>query len=262
MFLAYKLIKPFFLPPGVFLALMFAGLVFLAAKRHKTGRLILTVTFIGFALISTDVVSTLLAGSLVSDDYGNKSADGLYGAEAIVILHGGMWEKDGARPFDELNGQSLHRLLRGIDIYHELSGSVPVIYVGGTGNPFKPVSTAGIVAKEMAVRLGVNERMFYTERESRNTYENGVNALKMLDGLFPGEMHHVILVTSVLHMKRSKLIFEKLGAVVTPCAADYETGGLKLNITSFLPSMGAFMTSYSAIHEWLGIIAYRLCGAL
>jgi len=55
---------------------------------------------------------------------------------------------------------------------------------------------------------------------------------------------------------------KSIGLDPLPEAADYPLRVLAIDPLSFLPSAGNFKISSSCIHEWIGIIAYRLMGRL
>lgn len=73
----------------------------------------------------------------------------------------------------------------------------------------------------------------------------------------------VLLVTSAWHMKRARLMFEKYASSVeVVCApADFENSivaARPFSFLDFLPDPGAFMGNSVALHEWVGIVGYKL----
>ena len=73
----------------------------------------------------------------------------------------------------------------------------------------------------------------------------------------------VLLVTSAWHMKRERLMFEKYApSVEVVCApADFENSivaARPFSFSDFLPDPGAFMGNRVALHEWVGIVGYKL----
>lgn len=73
----------------------------------------------------------------------------------------------------------------------------------------------------------------------------------------------VLLVTSAWHMKRARLMFEKyVPSVEVVCApADFENSivaARPFSFSAFLPDPGAFMGNSVALHEWVGIVGYKL----
>ena len=103
--------------------------------------------------------------------------------------------------------------------------------------------------------MGIAPQRLLLESASRNTYENAVFSAAM-----PGidKSQPWLLVTSAWHMPRAMATFEKAGWNVTAYPVDFLTGA------------GADWTDYrwshslwdTALHEYLGLLAYRLSGKL
>jgi len=73
----------------------------------------------------------------------------------------------------------------------------------------------------------------------------------------------ILLVTSAWHMKRARLMFEKYAPdIEVVCApADFENSivaARPFSFSDFLPDPGAFMGNSVALHEWVGILGYKL----
>ena len=269
MFNILQLIKPFLLPPTAIFIGLLAVFYLLVVKKWKWARRILVMVLVGYYLLSTGPVTYLLVRSLeravprvvraeaILEEAGKSEP------EAIVILAGGAGKKGAARPISELQGPSWRRLWRGIELYREYGGKVPILYSGGSGDPFDQASIEAELAKEYALSMGIPASDFWTETTSRNTYENVQETKRILDQHFPGQStHRVILVTSSTHMPRSILVMLKAGLSPIPAPADFPVATFPLDPFSFLPSAQAWMVSTKCLHEWIGIIAYRLMGRL
>lgn len=269
MFTILKLIKSLLLPPTAIFIGLLAVFYLLVVKKWKWARRILVVVLVGYYLLSTGPVAYLLVRSLektvsriVSAEAAPEDA-GKSEPEAIVILAGGAGKKGRNRPRHELQGPSWRRLWHGIELYREYGGAVPILYSGGSGDPFDQASIEAELAREYALSIGVPASDFWTETTSRNTYENVRETKWILDQRFPGQStHRVILITSSTHMLRSVLVMLKAGLDPIPAPADFPILALPLDPLSFLPSVQALMVSSSCLHEWIGIIAYRLMGRL
>lgn len=261
MFTILKLIKPFFLPPVLVLVGMAAALLLTVRKKRKWTVRVLTVTLLGYYLLSIEPVAYFLVRSLESAV--PQAAAGGEEPVAILVLAGGYKRQGGARPFPELGGPSWRRLWRGIEIYRERRGEIPIIYAGGSGDPFVSSPGQARLARDYAVAMGVPPDDFRVEETSRDTYENAREARAILEKEFPGTGPlRVILVTSSTHMLRSVLVLRKAGFDPIPAPADYPIGRIDLSPLTFYPSPGVFLISTRCIHEWIGIAAYRLQGRL
>ena len=70
----------------------------------------------------------------------------------------------------------------------------------------------------------------------------------------------IILVTSAIHMKRSKLIFEKSGFDVFCYAVDFASKPTKIDGYTWLPDYGRLSLPFSAIKEYVGMLKIFLDG--
>ena len=269
MFTILKLIKPFLLPPTAIFIGLLAVFYLLVVKKWRWARIILAVVLIGYYFLSTGPVAYLLVRSLEGTVGRVVRAEAIPGdagesePEAIVILAGGVSRKGRNRPRHELQGPSWRRLWHGIEIYRKRGGKIPILYSGGSGNPFDQESIEAELAREYALSIGLPSSDFWIETTSRNTYENVRETKRLLDQRLPGQpTHRVILVTSSSHMLRSVLIMLKAGLDPIPSPADFPIVALPLDPLSFFPSAEALMVSSSCLHEWIGIIAYRMMGRL
>ena len=261
MFTLFKLLKPFFLPPVLILLGMAAALVLAARKKWKWTVRILALTLLGYYLLSIEPVAYLLVRSLERSVPG--AAVGQGEPAAILILAGGHKRAGGARPFAELAGPSWRRLWRGIEIYRERGGEIPIIFAGGSGDPFDPSPGQARLARSYALAAGVPPEDFRIEETSRDTFENAREAKAILEREFPGDgPSRVILVTSSIHMLRSVLVARKAGLDPVPAPADYPIGRVPLSPLAFYTYPENFLISTRCLHEWMGIAAYRLMGRL
>ena len=260
MFTVIKLLKPLIFPAFLVLAGLAAALILAVRKKRKWTVRVLAATLIGYYLFSIEPTAYYLGRSLeaaVPDPSGEKDP------AAILILSGGFRRAGGRRPFSELSGPTWRRLWRGIEIYRELEGEVPILFSGGSGDPFEPEPGQARLCREYALAMGIPEEDFRIEEISRNTFENIREARRILDREFPGEeRHRVILVTSASHMLRSVLIAKKAGLDPVPAPADYGYGRPVTSPFSFYPGAQPLLISTRCLNEWFGIIVYRLMGRL
>jgi uncharacterized SAM-binding protein YcdF (DUF218 family) len=259
----YDLLKIFFLPFTLISIGMVTCIYLLFRRKYRAGRLLLIIVFLIYYLLSINPIAGMLSLSLMHKDEVNESGLNMEKAEAIVVLSGGVFKKGGYRPFHELSGNSWRRLWHGIEVYRELEGQVPIFYVGGAGKTSKAASVEAELAKSYAVIIGIPNEKLWTGTKSRNTYESGMEIKQVLDLHFPEvKMHKIILITSATHMMRAMMVMKEAGLNVVPSSADYLRGGLGIRISSFIPTVGNFSTSYIALHEWMGIIVYRMLGRI
>ena len=178
-----------------------------------------------------------------------------------AIVLGGMaeWDNSHERLSIRRGGD---RIWQAINLYH--LGRVDKILISGS-NGF--VMDNGLDEanqfKQVLRENGIPESDILVETKSKNTYENAIESKKVLDN--HPELHSYLLVTSALHMRRSKAIFEKAGFENFGCfTTDHYTGtkrGYKLD-QYFIPN-GSTMSDWSKlIHEWVGYSSYWVAGYL
>lgn len=90
---------------------------------------------------------------------------------------------------------------------------------------------------------GIDPSRVILETKSTNTYENAIYCASLVR---PTRQERWLLVTGALHMPRAVASFQKAGFRVEPWPVYGATSE-------------ASMVS-SAIHEWIGLVAYRLLG--
>ena len=90
------------------------------------------------------------------------------------------------------------------------------------------------------------------ETNSRNTWENARETMKL-------GYEKVVLVTSAYHIKRSVYCFNRQGVSVIAAPTDYKCDrGYNYDFFSFLPSISCLNNSYLALHEYVGLLIYRI----
>jgi len=116
--------------------------------------------------------------------------------------------------------------------------------------------TQAEVAGRFFMEAGINPHRLILETESHNTFENAVLSKKLVD---PEPSENWLLVTSAFHMPRSMAVFNAADWTVIPFPTDYRSlpdGELnwRFDVASRLREADL------ALHEWIGLVAYRLMG--
>ena len=128
-----------------------------------------------------------------------------------------------------------------------------VFDVGGPTPP-PPGRAEADEAADVLVALGVARERIEVERQSRNTYENAVDAAALAHPK-PGEVY--ALVTSAFHMPRAVGCFRAAGFTVVADPVAYHwlgDNGLGFDITGGLEALDL------AVHEYSGLASYRWLG--
>lgn len=257
-----KVLGTLLAPPALIAVGLVVALVFWR-RRPRWGVAVLVAVLIVYVLLATEPFSYALAWTLEHRYRTQPSPAALADVQAIVVLAGGASKGTARQPLAELSGASWRRLWRGIELHRALGGTVPILYVGGSGDPFDPVSTEAALARSYAVAMGVAAEQFWIEDTSRSTFENGRAATRVLAERVPDASgRRIALVTSARHLPRAMAVFRKIGIDAVPVAADVTTGEFRIDLLDVLPSASAFSSSMSSIHEWVGILGYRVLGRI
>ena len=175
--------------------------------------------------------------------------------DGIVILDGGVqWRVFATRDVQGHN-TSVFRILAGADLARRFPAAT-LVYSGAPNSHNPRVQAAArATVDDLVATAGVAPARVRFEQASRDTAENLANSMKLVRPR-PGQTW--MLVTSAVHMPRAMAIARKLGWTMVPWPSDYisdAAGVFHFTLASTeLANLGA------AIHEWIGIMFYRLTG--
>ncbi|HEC63347.1 MAG TPA: YdcF family protein [Candidatus Acetothermia bacterium] len=173
--------------------------------------------------------------------------------EAVVLLTGGEGWAPGRSITSSLSTTSAQRLLEAVRLWRLLEGRVPILFVGGIGEPGGQAE-APLVA-QAAQALGVPATALRWEAASRNTYEN----ILAIRERFPDAQ--VLLVTNAFHMPRAMALCGKLGVNAIPAPCGYHTRAA-FSPWDLFPASEHLWASALAIREYLALAWYRLLGRI
>lgn len=191
-------------------------------------------------------------------------------ADGVIVLGGGTQARLRPRTTPEIN-EAGDRLLYGARLMRDGRADWIICAGGAGGELARGDQTEAEAMEEILVWLGVTPEQILLDNTSRTTYENAVEALRIVR---ERGGRRVYLVTSASHMPRSLAVFKKqarqqglddLEIIPAPC--DYVIVDpeklqpwyyrLAVNV---LPSAGALGTSTRMLHEYYGLVAYWLRG--
>jgi uncharacterized SAM-binding protein YcdF (DUF218 family) len=130
-----------------------------------------------------------------------------------------------------------------------------LLFTGGEGGLHISGEPEAVQARAFFEDLGVPAQRMQFEAGSRTTYENAVLAAAL-----PGvdKTRPWLLVTSASHMPRALATFRAAGWNVTPYPVDYRTG-TQTPWTEY-SLVNSLLHWQIALHEWVGLLAYRMAG--
>jgi len=129
-----------------------------------------------------------------------------------------------------------------------------VLDIGGPNPHAADRRAEADAAADVLARLGVARERIEIERESRNTYENAVNAAAMAH---PKAGETWVLVTSAFHMPRAIGCFRAAGFTPLADPVDYHWEG---QVQPGFDVGGGLDALDLAAHEYFGLASYRLLG--
>jgi uncharacterized SAM-binding protein YcdF (DUF218 family) len=242
-------------PSGFLLLLLLCGAILLATRYRKAGVVLLLAGTAFLVIAGVSPLSTWVTLPL-EDRFARADLSKGPAVDGIIVLGGAEDARVyAARHTHEMN-ESAERITEGAALALRFpkakllftSNSITADGVRTTG-----AETAAAVFRD----LGIAPDRLIAETDSKNTYENAVFSKRLLQPK-PGERWG--LVTTASHMPRSIGVFRKAGFPVEPWPVDYRTAGPGDAWLLFrTPAEGLRRLEY-AMHEWLGLLAYRLTG--
>jgi uncharacterized SAM-binding protein YcdF (DUF218 family) len=245
-FLFKKTVTAFLLPPGIFLVLFLAGMLFVT----KRSRSFLLGLLLLLYMLSIEPTKELLLLPL-ENRYPVPSWSEVRHVDAIVALGGGALES--APDIDgegAVSGDSLQRIVAAYRLHVALKK--PIIVAGGAVFGKKPEAE---IATDVLRRLGIKEQSILAETRSMDTNQNALFAAEICR---KRNWNSIVLVTSAFHMKRSLMLFGRFFSTIVPYPTDYKTLRRGYDYWSFLPDASNLADTALAVKEYLGIIYYKL----
>ena len=175
--------------------------------------------------------------------------------EAGIVL-GGMSDYDkNNRGFF---GDNADRFIQIANLYHQ--GIIKLIIVsGGTGSLDQDNLPEAPFLRTQLIANGIPDSAIIIESKSKNTYENAVFSKKLIDSLEIKST--IILITSALHMKRSRNVFNKAGFNYISFPCDYKVVPTKFGFDDLIvPDISLLKEWGFFLKEIIGLYAYKLTG--
>ena len=188
-------------------------------------------------------------------------------AQAIVVLGGAAEPALPPRTAVEL-GEGGDRLLYAVRLWR--AGKAPlVVACAGRADPSLTAEPEASDMAEILRFLGVPAEAILEERASRNTWENALEAHRLLE---PRAVRRILLVTSAMHMPRAAGLFRHVGFDVLPAPTDFRSvdrrgsvfdeGMVRGLVDLMLPSADSLALTTQVLHEYLGLAVYAALGRL
>lgn len=244
----------FALPSNVLMSIGLIGLVLLCTRfRRLASWLVVTglvlIAFAGFSPLGNILMLPL---EQRFPPWGSSRGP----PDGIVVLGGAISpDVSMARGVVALNGAAER-----ITVTAELARRYPnarIIFSGGTNSlKFDAPIEAPVAFKELEA-LGIAHDRITTEEQSRSMIERAVFSRLLADPK-PGERW--LLVTPAFHMSRAIAAFRAAGFPVEAYPVDWRSRGPIDAMQPFASFTAGLAMTDAAVHEWVGLLAYRLTG--
>ena len=252
-FVLSKLFAFFTQPSNVIVSIGLAGLVLTRTRFARAGwRLAVA------SLVLVGIIGFLPVGKALSIPLENRFPrwDPAGAAPTGIIVLGGAISAYKLATRGEVGINEAAERVVAVPALAKQYPAARIIYSGGDAGLFVHHRGEADVVTDLFESLGVPANRLTLEDRSRNTAENAIYS-KALAQPKPGERW--LIVTSALHMPRAVGAFRRAGFAVEAYPVDYQTNGWR-DMLGFGSVSGGLESIDAALHEWIGLIAYRITG--
>lgn len=252
-----KLLPVFVSPLGLTLSLaVIAALLWLFYYR-RLARLCFGAALTILWICSTPAIANWAVASL-ERQYPVRAVADTPVADVAIVLGGVLGQPEPPRMTPDLTDTS-DRVLHAARLYR--AGKVKRILVSAGNIPWTPaIKPEAELIRDLLVEWGVAADAIELGTESRNTFENAMEVLRMLKAR---GFSSALLVTSAMHMPRAMATFRRAGVPVVASTTDVRVVDADhADALRWLPAAGALAMTTTAMREWMGYLAYRVRGYL
>jgi uncharacterized SAM-binding protein YcdF (DUF218 family) len=253
-FILSKILGFFSYPSNIFIAIGLAGLMLLLTRYVRLASWLIVTSLVLFALAGLSPLGNALILPL---EQRFPPWNASRGAPDGIVLLGGMIMPDvsSARGTVSLN-EAAERITATAELARRYPGA-RIIVTGGSNALIFDGAIEAIFAIRQLEALGVAHERMTAEERSRNTSENAVFS-RLIANPKPGERW--LLVTSAYHMPRAIGVFRTAEFPVEAYPVDWRTRGPADLVRPFESLSDGLRRTDTAVHEWVGLLAYRLTG--
>jgi uncharacterized SAM-binding protein YcdF (DUF218 family) len=245
---ASYLLSGLVLPPTSLVLLTLLGLLLLKSRpRFAVG--LMAFSQLALLALAMPVVAGAIARTLEPPPL---APDGLKRAQAIVILAAGLNRSAVEWGGETVDDFTLQRVRYGAHLAR--ASGLPVYVTGGVPGDARH-SVAEMMAGVLQRDYGIQPK--WIDEAADTTRGNARMAAKDLK---PLGIQRVALVTTAIHMPRSKQAFEAAGFTVIPAPTDF-VAQRPFTPGQLAPGASALAVSHLSLREWVSRGWYRLLGS-
>lgn len=251
------------LPLPVFWLLLFAAGLFLFRRKQRAAACTAALAVLWLLASSTPFLPDALLANLENQyqaltqsridsmSFSAHAENPIADLNTHILVLGCGHSSDPRLPAnDQLSVQALGRLAEGIRIHRMLPGSTLIT----SGSRVNDPQTRAAVLADAALLLGVGKNNIRQQGLPSNTMEEAQEYKRLF-----GDTAPLILVTTAMHMPRAMYAFEKTGLQPIPAPTNHiiKCAGKDCG-AKWWPSAGNISKMERAIHEYAGLLYYRL----
>lgn len=253
-FILSKIFGFFALPSNLLIAIGLLGLVLLLTRFTRLASWLVVTSLVLIALAGLSPLGNAL---LLPLEQRFPPWDASRGPPDGIVVLGGAISPDvsAARGVVALD-EAAERITAAAELARRYPNARIVFAGGSSALVFEEGAEAAFAVRELEA-LGVAHDRIAAEEQSRNTIENAVFS-RLIANPKPGERW--LLVTSAYHMPRAMAVFRAAGFPVEPYPVDWRTRGPIDVVRPFVSLGDGLRRTDTAVHEWIGLLAYRLSG--
>lgn len=253
-FTASKILGFFALPSNLFITIGIVGLVLLVTNFRRLASWLIVTSLVLIAVAGLSPLGNALIMPLEQRfppwDPSRGPPDGM------VVLGGPIAADVSAAHSTVALGEGAERLIAAAELARRYPGA-RIVFTGGSNALLSREGAEALYAVRLLEALGVAHERITAEEQSRNTVENAVFS-RLVAQPKPGQRW--LLITSAHHMPRAIAAFRAAGFPVEAYPVDWRTAG-PVDLTRPFGSLAAGLArTDTAMHEWVGLLAYRLAG--
>jgi uncharacterized SAM-binding protein YcdF (DUF218 family) len=249
-----KILGFFAYPSNVLIAIGLLGLVLLLTRFTRLASWLIVTSLV---LIAVAGLSPLGNALILPLEQRFPPWDASRGPPDGIVLLGGMISPDVSAARGAV---ALNEAAERITVTAELARRYPnarIVLTGGSNALIFDEGVEAVFAVRQLEALGVAHDRIAAEEQARNTIENAVFS-RLVANPKPGERW--LLVTSAYHMPRAMAVFRAAGFPVEAYPVDWRTRGPIDMVRPFASLGDGLRRTDTAVHEWAGLLAYRLTG--
>jgi uncharacterized SAM-binding protein YcdF (DUF218 family) len=186
-----------------------------------------------------------------------KSAD-LKKQYDVAIVLGGATRYFNSETIRPVYGNGVDRLIQAVDLYKSQKVK-KILLTGGSGYLLNQEFKESEWLKRVLLTMAVADSDIILENQSRNTYENAKMTADILKTKKYGS--DFLVITSAFHMRRTKACFDKQNINAGYYPVDEHSGAFQWTPDkTFIPNEAALNSWSILIHEWIGMLSYKIAG--